>query len=144
MSMPGHLLIKKRAGETLDDFVAMIDTIIGPIKWEERESTNYVNERYFAASAVALKVKIAIADDTEFSDYDHWISIDVSVAGVGDRSFLDGVADAVARAVTLHGYEVLRPNDMSRAGNGGSVYRLNPNAELWSRERIIVETFGTA
>ena len=142
MSMSGQLLIKKRAGETLDDFVAVIDTIIGPIKWEERESTNYIDYRYFVASAVALKVTIAVADDAEFGDYDHWISIGVSVAGVIERSFLDGVADAVARAVALHGYEVLRPNDMSRTGNGGSVYRLNLSTELNPRERIIVETLG--
>jgi hypothetical protein len=143
--MPGQLLIKKRAGETLDNFVAVIDTIIGPIKWEERESTNYIDHRYFVASAVALKVKIAVADEAEFSDYDYWISIGVSVAGVGERSFLDGVADAVARAVALHGYEVFRPNDMSKAGdNSGFVYRLSSNTELRSRERIIVEAISIA
>jgi hypothetical protein len=144
MGMPGQLLIKKRAGELLDEFVAVIDKIIGPMKWEEHESANYIDERYFLASAVAMKVKVAIADDSEFSDYDYWINIDLSVAGVSERSFLDGVADAVARAVALHGYEVLRPNDMSRVGNGGFVYRLNPNTEVRPRERIIVETLGAS
>ena len=144
MSMPGQLLVRKRAAESLDGFVTVLDRIIGPIKWEEHESVSYVDGRYFLASAMALDVMVAIADDDEFEDYDYWISIGVRGAGVSERSFLDGVADAVARAVTLHGYEVLRPNDMSRTGNGGFVYRLNPHAESWSRERIIVETLGIA
>jgi hypothetical protein len=134
------ILIKKRAVETLDEFVAVIDKIIGPMKWEEHDSANYLDNRYFLASAVALEVKVAIADDAEFTDYDYWIIIDVSVAGVSELSFLDGVADAVARAVALQGYEVLRPNDIARPGSGAFVYRLDTRSGLRLSERVLVES----
>jgi hypothetical protein len=140
MSMPGQLLIKKRAGETLDGFVAAIDKIIGPMKWEEHDSASYVDQRYFRGSAVALKLNVAISDDAEFGDYDFWISISPNVVGVSERAFLDGVADAVARAICLCGYEVFHPKDMSRTGNGGFIYHLNPDTGLGPRERVRVES----
>ena len=140
MSMHGQLLIKKSDDQTLDVFIATIDKVIGPMRWEERQSSNYVDERYFFTSVLALQVTAAIADDSEFSEYDFWLSIEPSVADSCDKSFLDGLAAIIAKAFALHGYEVLHPNDMSRPGNGGTVYRLNPDSLAKLRERVIVES----
>jgi hypothetical protein len=140
MSMHGQLLIRKRGNETLDEFVVAVDQIIGPMRWTERQSSNYVDERYFSASVLALRITAAQADESEFSQYAFWLSIAPSVAGIQDKSFLDGVAEVIAHALALSGYEVLHPSDMSREGNGGTIYRPNLQPGAKATERVIVQS----
>jgi hypothetical protein len=67
------LLIKKTEGQLLDAFVGALRDFLGCDRWEERESVNYVEARYFRCSVLGLEVTVAIADSAEFKDYDFWL-----------------------------------------------------------------------
>ena len=56
------LLIKKTEGQLLDAFVGALRDFLGCDRWEERESVNYVEARYFRCSVLGLEVTVAIAD----------------------------------------------------------------------------------
>jgi hypothetical protein len=63
------LLIKKTEGQLLDAFVGALRDFLGCDRWEERESVDYVEARYFRCSVLGLEVTVAIADSAEFKDY---------------------------------------------------------------------------
>jgi hypothetical protein len=138
--MSGNLLIKTVYLQSLDAFVTALPRLIGCANWEERQSSSYVEERYYRCGILGLELTVAIADDAEFPDYEFWFSFQVAGNGARDKGFLDGLADCTARALVLHGYAVIRPFDMSRTGSGAVAYRLNPTVGTRPRERILTET----
>jgi hypothetical protein len=132
------LLIKGSQDQLLDTFVADLSHTIGCSQWEQRQSSNYVEERYFRCFALGLEITAAIADDSEFQNYDFWLCIEPEVGRNADKVFLAGLAECVAWKLALHGYEILRPHD-SRKGSGGLIYRLNPDENAKPRERVVTE-----
>lgn len=135
--MNGNLLIKKTAGQSLDTFVGALTNLIGCREWQQRQSSNYVEERYFRCFVLGLEITVAIADDSEFKNYDFLLCL-IPESGCRD-AVLDGVADCVARKIAQHGYEVVRPFDIGHSGSGGMRYRLNPIEGTKPRERVIAE-----
>jgi len=139
--MNGNLLIKKTDSQSLDMFVATLPDVIGCQKWEERHSSNYVEERYFRCFVLGLEITVAIADDAEFKNYDFWLCL-LPEPGCGHHTnLMDGIADCVARKLAQHGHEVVRSYDIGRSGSGGMVYRLNPAEGAKPRERVVIEEF---
>jgi len=137
--MYGNLLIKTEVKQTLELFVQMIKSILGCCEWQERNSSNYVGERYFRCFVLGLEMTVAIADDSEFTGYDFWIRIEAPLVANVDKVFLADLADNVARQLTLQGYEVLRPNNIGRVGSGAVSYRLNPITGAKTTGKIITE-----
>jgi hypothetical protein len=136
--MNGNLLIKNTQKQSLDAFVAILPDVIGCDRWEQRQSSNYVEERYFRRVVLGLEVIVAIADDSEFQDYQFSIWLHPIATYAAEKSFLDGLADCVARQFAVCGYEVLCPHD-SRQDSGGILYRLNPAEGAKPRERVVTE-----
>ncbi len=68
--MTGNLLIKKVKGQSLDTFVVALSDVIGCDRWEQRESSNYVEDRYFRCFVLGLEITASIADSSEFPEYD--------------------------------------------------------------------------
>lgn len=126
--MLGELLIKKQSGQSLDGFIVGLSALIGCEKWEQRQSSNYVGERYYRCAVLGLEITAAVADDAEFADYDFWLTLEARGVVPGDKAFLAGMADWVARVMAVGGYEVLRPLEPGRAGSGAVLYRGNPSA----------------
>ena len=119
--MHADLLIKKTPGEELRDFVKVVSGLIQDISWKEHDSSFYVENRYFQASAWQCEIKAAIADDPEFSGFDFWIAFkaDRSVP----QAAVDG-ADRLAQGLTFLRRGVIRPLNMDRQGQGSIVYEI--------------------
>jgi len=124
--MAGDLLIKKTGGQSLDAFVGEFTERLGCGPFEERESSNYLDERYFRCFALGLEITVAAADDDEFGDYDFWVSFEPEGGCSGDEGFLVGLTDCAARKLALCGHQVVRPLDFGRADSGAVLYRSNP------------------
>jgi hypothetical protein len=122
--MNGNIYIKKKANQSLDAFVCDLATALGCAQWERRQSSNYVEERYFRCSALGIEVIAAIADSSDFDEYDFWLFLEPRAGYGTDRSFLDGVADCIAWRLATFGYTVVRPYELGsmlyRPSNGGS------------------------
>jgi hypothetical protein len=137
--MFGNLFVKKIGSQSLDSFVSEMSNQLGCGKFEERQSSNYVDERYFRRATLGIVVEIALADEPEFDSCDFWISFQPDSVHLEDKSFFDGLADCVARKLAICGWQVIRPLSFGRAGGGAILYRLNPASNSSIRERVIVE-----
>jgi hypothetical protein len=135
-----NLLIKKKSeDETLDSFVRDLEKSIGCLPWEERESSNYVEGRYFRGLSLGLEVTVAVADSNEFKNYDFWLYFEPEIDCRIDQQFLAGLSDCVARRLVISDYEVFRPLNFGRLGNGGILYRRNADAGTMPWEQIVTE-----
>lgn len=137
--MSANLLVQPIDEQTLDSFVAELCHDFGCHGFEERESSNYVEERYFIARILGLEVTVALADEINYQDYQFWISLQPEATGLADVSFLDGIADCLARKLALHGHRVARPLSFTRQDQGTVYYRPHPSSEAEPRARVIVE-----
>lgn len=137
--MFGNLLVKKIQGQSLDAFVDDLSERLGCGRFEERQSSNYLDERYFRASVFGVAIEVARADEAEFQEYDFWLCFEPDGVHVEDKTFFDGLADCAARKLALLSYQVARPLNFGRVEGGAIVYRLNPTTGLGLRERVITE-----
>lgn len=137
--MNANLLIQQLGPQSLDQFVAELSAQFGLSPFEERQSTNYLDERYFRCLTLGLEVTVALADEVGFDAYQFWISLQPEVTGLEDQSFLDGLADCFARKLALHGHVVARPLDFTRLDRGTVYYRPNPRHNGEPRARVLVE-----
>jgi hypothetical protein len=138
--MNGNLLVKKTGSQTLNAFVAEFSECLGCGPFEERQSSNYLGERYFRCFALGLEITVAAADNAEFGDYDFWVCFETEDGCLSDQEdFLAGLADCAARKFALCGHDAVRPLDYSRANSGAVLYRLNPLKGVDPRERVITE-----
>lgn len=136
--MNGILLIKTSQNQSLDTFVAALPNVIGCDQWEQRQSSNYAEERYFRRIVLGLEIKVSIADYAEFQDYQFSLWLKPSGPCMAETSFVNGLTDCVARQFAVHGYEVFCMHD-ARRGSGGILYRLNPAEGAKPRERVVTE-----
>jgi hypothetical protein len=136
--MMTELFVGKRSGLLLDDFITLLSSLTGSANWEQRASSNYVEERYYRCFVLGFEITASIADDSEFADRDFWLTFEPHRVMPEDRLFLDGIADWVARVLALEGFEVVRPLEPGRAGTGAVLYRRDP-CEEDSRIAVITE-----
>lgn len=137
--MVGNILIKKMQSQTLDAFVSDLSDRLGCGRFDERQSSNYLDERYFKASVLGVAIEVARADDGEFQEYEFWLSFEVDGVYVDDAAFLEGLADCAARKLTLLGYQVARPLNFGHKESGAILYRPNPTKDVGFRDRVIIE-----
>jgi len=139
LDMFGNLLVKKAEGQSLDAFVGELSERLGCGRFEERQSSNYLDERYFRASILGVAIEVARADEAELQEYDFWICLQPDGVHVDDKAFFDGLADCAARKLALLGYQVARPLNFGRAEGGATLYWPNPANGVSLRERVITE-----
>ena len=125
--------------QTLDEFVNALANLLGCGSWEQRESSNWPENRYFRCFALGLEIDACVADDSEFEDYDFQLYFKPELWR-SDSESLVGLSDCVARKLVVSGYEVLRPFDSSRSGKGGLRYRYDPAAGKNPDEQILTES----
>jgi hypothetical protein len=143
-AMNGELLVRRAGGEkeSLDTFVSFLPRLLGCGPWEEHESMNYVEERYYCCFVLGLRATASIADDSELPDYQFELYFDPQFLR-RSTDFLVDLADCVARTLVLNGYEVVRPFDSAHAGKGALTYRHDPTAGSMPWEQIITEKIAT-
>jgi len=135
--MAGDLFVKAQMRESLDAFVQRITKVLNLERVERRESSNYVEEEYFAAVVLSLTVTFARADESDLDGYDFWIQLRPSGVWIADRAFVDGLADLVARRLTIAGDTVVRLPNAERKDGPKVFYSLNVSAPPVSRDQIV-------
>lgn len=137
--MYGNLLVRKAGSQSLDIFIEELCECLGCASFEERDSSNYLEERYFRCVVLGIGVDVALADESEFMEYNFWISFGPNGVPVNDKFFFDLLADFVARKLVICGYQIIRPLDFGRIGSGGILYRPNPVKDVGLYEKVITE-----
>jgi hypothetical protein len=122
--MPGEMFInvKPKRPVSLGEFAGMVYRDLNVSAFSERESSNYIDEHYFTADSLGAKVCVSLADDDRFSDYQFWITLSTAKTWVNDGSFIEPLADLIARFLTMKGYEVARDPSGGRIGGAKLIY----------------------
>jgi hypothetical protein len=120
--MSADLFIKAQEHETLDSLAHRMAALLAIGGIERRESSSYLGEEYYKSAALAVVVKFARAD------MEVWIE---------QPAFVDGLADLIARHLTLAGERVMRLPNAERENSRKIVYMPDEEAPHGSKERII-------
>jgi hypothetical protein len=108
--MAGELFIRSNEKRDLEFFGPHLFGILGVRVEEVRYSDNVAGGRYLVGKACGLRLRLEIADDTEFSSYDFLLSFEPWVREHGSSTIqLDTFADIVARYLAQEGLAVARP-----------------------------------
>ena len=134
--MSGDVFVKAREEETLDSFAHRMATFLEVGSISRRESSSYVDEEYYKGVALSVVVKFARADERDLEGYDFWIHLQPSEVWIEDPSFVDGLADLVARRLTLAGEHVVRMPNAERENSRKIFYALNEGVPLGSKGRV--------
>ena len=124
LDMPGFTYIKSKPGslEDLQEFTAIVFHALNIGIFSRRESDNYIGGEYFVGKALGIKVKVALADDSEFSDYQFWMTFSTDEVWIEDQGIFENLADVVARYLTLKDYQVARDPSSGRIGAPKIIY----------------------
>jgi hypothetical protein len=112
-------------------------TLLDVGKIERRESSSYVDEEYYKGVALSITVKFARADEADLEGYDFWIHLQPTEVWLENPSFVDGLADLLARRLTLAGEQVVRVPDAERKDSRKVFYSINEGAPSGSERRIV-------
>lgn len=139
--MFGDLFFKSKSqGEFHDEARAVLKCLnIGAI--EHCASAHHPPlEEYLRGECLGLDVTVWIRGDApEFIDYPYYLGVTAKRVKLLSRSFCTELADAVAREMTLQGYQVVRPLNLQRPGSGRFVYRLDPDQSIPQIDRVLAE-----
>ena len=135
--MAGDLFLRNQMQESLEGFTRRVAALICVHGVERRESSNYLGDEYFAAVVLSLAITFARADEVDLSGYEFWIHLRPTGAWVSDQSFVDGLADLLARRLTIAGESVVRLPNAEHAGGQKVFYALRPGARSASRDQIV-------
>jgi hypothetical protein len=98
--------------ENLDTAASTVFRELGITEFNERESSNYVDGRYFVAQHGGLTYEIAYSDDEDAGAMRFWLSIEGEVNG---EPQLDELVDAIARTkLQAAGAQVARVYDLGK------------------------------
>jgi hypothetical protein len=96
---------------SLDDFAASFYKIAGVSKFEERESSNYVDGRYFTAALGERIFKVMLSDAENLRDLPYWVRVS---AAEGAEPLTAVEVDALAQKLVHSGYKVARITDFGQ------------------------------
>ena len=134
--MSGDLFVKARQEETLDSFARRMAILLEVGSVERRQSSSSVDEEYYKGVALAVVVKFARADEAELEGYDFWIHLRSSEVWIESPEFVDGLADLLARRLTLCGEHVVRMPNAERVNNRKIFYGIDEAVPPGSKDRI--------
>ncbi len=120
--MAGDLFVRAHAGESLDAFAGRMAAVFNLGRVERRESSSYAGEEYFKAASLSVTVKFARADEADLEGYDFWLHLQPTEVWIENPFFVDGLADLLARALTLAGEHVVRIVNAERRDSRRKVF----------------------
>lgn len=98
------LLMNASGVTSLDAFAVLFFELLGIEKFQERESSHYIDGRYFIAAHDGWSYQVMLSDDEYHKDLPFWVGISCKRASdVIDRSALDALA---WKLVKQHGFKV--------------------------------------
>src|SRR5262245_27526927 len=105
--MQCNLYIRLSSYEGLEVVAARLADILGVQPLTMRESSNYPGDRYMTGRALALVIRLAEADDSEFPDYHYWLNLTARPTEASvNLNALDGFGEVLARELSTHGFDV--------------------------------------
>ena len=123
--MFGHIFISTDSATLrLEEFARELFSRLGVSRFEERESSNYVEGHYFRGAAVGIDMKIAYADEQGLQDYRFWISMQPEAPGIADGGYLHQHAHTLAQLLSGHGWRCFVPDDFTTVSGDheGKIY----------------------
>jgi hypothetical protein len=110
IEMSGELFIQDREEQSLEAFGTLLFEILNVKVAEVRDSDNVAGGRYLIGMACGLRLRLELADNTDFSSYDFLLSFEPLIRESGSGSLsLDSFADIVAKHLARKGLAVARP-----------------------------------
>jgi hypothetical protein len=79
----------------------------------------------------------ALEDEQDLDGFDYWIHFSPAGVQAPDRSCLDGLADLIARRLTLGGEDVVRLPNAELRGGKQVIYRVERDAKMPSTDRVV-------
>ena len=102
-----NLYLRSAADDELESVARRIFEILDIKPLMMRESSNYPKGQYMSGKVLGLSVRVALVDDSEYSDYQYWMNFTPHAHSARvDRHALDGLGELLARELSLHGFEV--------------------------------------
>jgi hypothetical protein len=138
--MGNNLLVYRRNENSLDEFAGKIFALLNVRDYTIRDSSNFVDERYFTAQALGVTVFIAHADEQDFPSDGFWIGLNTREMWIENIEFLNGLGDIVARKLAIHSYIVEVPADLGEIGSEVTVYKANPATDADYTEQVLTES----
>jgi len=111
--MSASLYIKPANASTLLEFGKNLARELGISGFTEREISNYVDGHYLKAKILGVVFKLCLTDDNDLADYPFWLHMRADGIWIENNDACEGLADLLARKLTVAGYTVARcPDDI--------------------------------
>jgi len=81
--MAGELFIRSKEKQSLEAFGTHLFAVLGVKVGEIRHSDNVAGGRYLVGNACGLRLRLEVAEDTEFGSYDFLLSFESLIRSVG-------------------------------------------------------------
>lgn len=107
--MNKQIYIKSVNKSTLETFSKHIFEEFNIKNFSIRESDFYVCGEYYSTSILGVKITVAIADEENLSDYNYVIIIEYRDYTNTNKSFLEQLADFIAKELLNKDYEIAIP-----------------------------------
>lgn len=107
--MYGEIFIKKNKEQNLNQFVDFLQNILNIKDFIKRESSYYINEEYYMATMFGFELKVYIADDSRFKDYDYCIFIDLKELSIDKDNFNKIFTQLISKQLLKNKYNVIIP-----------------------------------
>ena len=102
-----NLYLRSSKNDGLEAVAARLFEILDIRPLIMRQGENYPGGKYMTGRVLGLSVKLAIADDSEFPDYEYWMNFTPTTdRGSVDRHLLDGLGQLLGKELARHGFDV--------------------------------------
>ncbi len=106
------LLMNVDGVTSLESFARLLFEVVGAKNFEERESSHYVEGRYFIATTDVLFYKVMRSDDEDHKDLPYWVRVS---AAARNSTFESSEIDALAsRLIRSYHFRVARINNFGQ------------------------------
>lgn len=106
-----HFFSAREGFDSLEEFARITFSIMGVSSFEERESSNYVDGRYFKGVLPDLLFKIALSDEAGLEDMKFWVSIQDSGRFATESDFCRTMDSLLGVRLIKEGFRVVRVAD---------------------------------
>jgi hypothetical protein len=122
--MHADIYIRASKDQPLEEFARLIFSRLGVARFEERESSNYVDGHYFRSIAHGLEVVIALADTQGLEEYRFRLTLTAEQSAGCDTSYMQDHAETLARLLSAHGWRCFVPDDVTtiKGEDEGTIY----------------------
>ena len=122
--MHAEIYITASKNQPLEEFARRIFSRLGVAHFEERESSNYVDGRYFRSIALGFEVVIAMADTQGLEEYRFCLTLTAEQSAGCDTGYLPDHARTLARLLSAHGWRCFVPDDPTtlKGESEGTIY----------------------